>query len=154
MITRNVTREQLQQAADKVGVRLYTHALRWDKRDETPLARPCRKSSTGEEFRFQLKTRPRSDGKPASYRRLSQRAHYKSKTGKPWTIPGAVCWHGHRDFFRALYRIAPDAWIKTALAVYTSAKQFEQSFPETANHPSEYMGMRAEFTPYSQACSC
>jgi len=47
------------------------------------------------------------------------------------TIPGAVCWHGHRDFFRALYYHDMEAIIKTTLAKYEGAEHFEYTYPES-----------------------
>lgn len=63
----------------------------------------------------------------------------------------AVCWHGFRDFFRALYERTPDAICKTALATYRGSEGFEETFPETGfvNIGSYYSPMFA-----SQACSC
>ena len=42
----------------------------------------------------------------------------------------AICWHGHRDFFRELFRINPDAVVKTQHATYES-ETFEDVFPAT-----------------------
>ena len=44
----------------------------------------------------------------------------------------AVCWHGFRDFFRALFAVTPDAIAKTALATYDGADGFEATYPTTA----------------------
>lgn len=46
---------------------------------------------------------------------------------------GAVCWHGFRDFFFALFRRKPDAHIEAARAYYRNAKHFEQIYPSTAS---------------------
>jgi hypothetical protein len=42
-----------------------------------------------------------------------------------------VCWHGHRDWMREVYRVAPDARIKTALADYRGAVDFEARYRST-----------------------
>jgi len=48
----------------------------------------------------------------------------------------AVCWHGHRDFFRHLFEDYPEATVNTGLAtmagigMYTS-ENFENVFPDT-----------------------
>ena len=43
----------------------------------------------------------------------------------------AVCWHGHRDYMRAVFSRDPDARIKTAFADYRGSEGFERDFPET-----------------------
>jgi len=47
------------------------------------------------------------------------------------TVPGAVCWHGHRDFFRELFELKPEAVIETALATYKGAEHFEDTYRDT-----------------------
>jgi hypothetical protein len=63
----------------------------------------------------------------------------------------AVCWHGHRDFLRALFRLCPDAVVRTAIAVYRGAEGFEETFPATAhrNIGSAYMPCTM-----AEACLC
>lgn len=49
----------------------------------------------------------------------------------PW-----VCWHAQRDFFRALFELAPTATVRTGLGrggVTYSAGTFENDFPDTYN---------------------
>lgn len=43
----------------------------------------------------------------------------------------AVCWHGFRDFFRALYEVTPLAVCKTMYATYDGIEGFEETFPAT-----------------------
>lgn len=43
----------------------------------------------------------------------------------------AICWHGHRDFLRALYAMAPDCTVRTVLTTYKSADDFEARYRET-----------------------
>lgn len=59
-----------------------------------------------------------------------------------------MCWHGHRDFMRALYRLAPDARIKTALADYRDAEDFDRKFLDTFGTGNAYN------VSYGQACGC
>ena len=40
----------------------------------------------------------------------------------------AVCWHGFRDFFRAVYAIEPDAVFRTALDTWKGSEDFEDRF--------------------------
>lgn len=44
----------------------------------------------------------------------------------------AVCWHGHRDFMREVFRVNPDARIKTGWADYKGSEDFEDKFGATA----------------------
>jgi len=44
----------------------------------------------------------------------------------PW-----VCWHAHRDFYRALFEIEPSAVVRTGLGVTYTAANFETTFPDT-----------------------
>ena len=162
MLARNVTIEQLQDAAAEVGVRLYGGG--YGSRD--PVEHVTRK---GPEYRFTLRTgefRSRHilgwNGKPRwapPYQRLSQherRSTAAATRGELYqpVVPGAVCWHGHRDFFRALYRRAPGAWIRTAKATYTSAKQFEATYRDTGDDPRTGGWGLAPDVPYDQACTC
>ncbi len=63
----------------------------------------------------------------------------------------AVCWHGFRDFFRALYRRTPEAIAKTALATYDGTEGFEETFPETGNRN---IGSRFHPLCMADACVC
>lgn len=42
-----------------------------------------------------------------------------------------ACWHAHRDFLQALFTLAPTTRVKTALADYQGAAEFERLFPAT-----------------------
>jgi len=61
----------------------------------------------------------------------------------------AVCWHGHREFFRALFTLAPAAVVTTSLAKYTAAN-FEATYAST----DRYIGLLVAPLLYSEACSC
>jgi hypothetical protein len=62
----------------------------------------------------------------------------------------AVCWHGHRDFFRALFAEFPSAVADTMMARYT-AENFENVFPDTA-----YRNVGSRMYPVyaSEVCRC
>lgn len=142
------TIDEIQQAADKTGVRLYN----------------LRESGHG--YAFTLKTGEKNSqrvdwrGKlvwSAPYMRVSQRERQSTARGQEgkWfarTVPGAVCWHGHRDFFRALYRLAPKAVVRTAMATYRNASNFESQYRETQHQGGDRMGVH--MTPYADACIC
>ena len=159
MLARNVTLEQLQQAAREVGVRLYGGRYGTG---------PCEHiTRNGPEYRFTLRTGSKTERRPdwrgklrrqARYSRLSQltrtsRARETYGARYSPTVPGAVCFHGHRDFYRALYRLAPHAWIRTAKATYTSAEQFEATYRDAGYNPNAGNGL-VGLIPYDQACTC
>ena len=81
------------------------------------------------------------------YRRTGQS---ETATGKHRRI-NAVCYHGHLAFFRALYRLAPDAVIRTGMATYRSAEELERDahLAGERNVGSEYRPQR-----YADLCTC
>lgn len=92
------------------------------------------------------------------YQRLSQRTQRSTAQGHEGkefarVVPGRVCWHGHRDFFRALYKLAPRAVVRTAMAVYRDAEDFEAHFESTRRQlgGESWVGM---MKPYADACTC
>ena len=153
MLARNVTREDLTIAADSVGIDVIDY-------------RP--KGKNGARFRLA----PRRLRTPAG--RIS-----KADTGRLCAVRGfrsdgirkrtsSVCWHGHRDFFRALLKRRPDARIQTTLlarenrfnvyhgdltsgARWYTAENFEHVFPLTAD-----LNIGSERDPLyvSDACEC
>ena len=81
------------------------------------------------------------------YRRYGQSS---TSTGKHRRI-NAVCYHGHLAFFRALYRLAPAAIIRTGMATYRSAEELERDahLAGERNVGSEYCPQR-----YADLCTC
>jgi len=63
----------------------------------------------------------------------------------------AVCWHGFRAFFRAVYERTPDARFRTARAVYNGWDHFEEVHPETGDQ-----NIGSAFSPlaHRDACAC
>ena len=63
----------------------------------------------------------------------------------------AVCWHGHRDFMREIFKRDPSARVKTAWADYKGVEDFEEKFPETA-----YLNVGSMMYPMfaSEVCTC
>lgn len=63
----------------------------------------------------------------------------------------AVCWHGFRDFFRAVYRIEPGAVFSTAFDTWRGSEDFEARFRESGhkNIGSQMVPMAA-----AEACRC
>jgi len=119
-----VNETQLQICADEVGVAIFN--LRKD----------------GRALRFGIRpTGERIDG-DYKYQRVGHRNERRVF---------AVCWHGHRDFMREVFKREPDARIKTSMADYKGAENFEYTFPDTA-----YLNIGSIMYPQmvSEACKC
>ncbi len=63
----------------------------------------------------------------------------------------AVCWHGHRDFFRKVYEFCPDVVFETKMAKYTGVENFENTYPQTGY---ENIGSQMEPCQAADACYC
>lgn len=124
MLARNVTIPDLEHAARETGVVADIRAVTSNGR-----------STTGVAIRFGLTLTADRQWERRSYR--GRRVH-------------AVCWHGHREFFRALFRRVPDADVTTALARYTSPAHFEATFGATDKN----IGSMVEPMQFSEACAC
>lgn len=68
----------------------------------------------------------------------------------------AVCWHGHRDFFRHLFKVAPEARIYTALIrranlpiKFWSKGNFEENFEQTGD-----VNIGSAYRPVCAADAC
>jgi len=105
-----VNETQLEICADEVGVKLYE--LRPD----------------GRALRFGIRpTGERDEYGNYKYQRTS------SSGFNPERRVHAVCWHGHRDFMRAIFKREPNARIKTMWADYKGSQDFERKFGATAH---------------------
>lgn len=63
----------------------------------------------------------------------------------------AVCWHGHRDFFRALFEKAPNAKVRTTIANYDGREHFELTYSYSGNRN---IGSAFDPLPLRYACDC
>jgi hypothetical protein len=63
----------------------------------------------------------------------------------------AVCWHGFRDFFRAVYRVTPDARFATAMDTWRGSADFEARFRDTGH---KNIGSQACPVAAAEACRC
>jgi hypothetical protein len=128
MQVRNVTIGALDCAASRCGVVLNNLRSRY-LRDGTEI--------------HQFTIRPDAG---SVQRRLSV---YHPWSGKQRRVH-AVCWHGHRDFFRFLFQADSRCVVTTAWAKYT-AENFESTFPATGyrNTGSQMYPMIA-----AEACDC
>lgn len=76
------------------------------------------------------------------------------RTSRDWDhqrTVNAVCWHGHRDFMRVLFKLLPDLLLVTGLAHYHGKNGFEETFESTG-----YRNIGSQFAPmqYREACTC
>jgi hypothetical protein len=84
-------------------------------------------------------------------------AQYRRRAPQTGRRVHAICWHGHRDFFRALFKLAPAARVQTARtrefapgSRYYTAENFERLYLETDGN----IGSAYQPTRYSSACDC
>lgn len=132
MHVKNATEQALKEAANAVGVRIN---------GPTP-------SRGG--YRFTLRT----DGYGPELR-YGRRSFRRNRDGSRRRVPGAVCWHGHRDFMHELFARCPDAVLVTALATYRGRADFEAKFPATYWRKSRAAGvMFMPEAPEALPCDC
>lgn len=138
----NATEDQIRQAIRETGLKVYGEWIDYGM--------PNGIERDGRALRFRLgidTTQTRDADGFLPYQRMSTMRpgiHYQH-TGRKIA---AVCWHGHRDFMLALFRLAPDARIKTALADYRGADDFERKYRQTYGNGNHYN------LSYGQACNC
>lgn len=61
----------------------------------------------------------------------------------------AVCWHGFRDYFRAVYKREPLAVFKTGVATWKGSEHFEANYRETG-----YKNIGPPIAPVAMAEAC
>lgn len=134
-----VTPDEIRQAARSVGLQV---AQDWQGRGIV---------QDGRAWRFRLavdSSQPRDDDGALPYQRVSTAPwNVNQRTGRPRRV-AAVCWHGHRDFLRALFDVNPDARVRTALADYRGREGFEREYLSTFGQGNGY------HVAYGQACAC
>lgn len=84
------------------------------------------------------------------YPRLSS-SPFATASGKPRRVGGAVCWHGFRDYFRAVLTAYPSGRIVTGMADYRGLSDFEARHRETG-----WANVGSIMYPVSacEACAC
>ena len=177
MIASRVTRDVLEQAAQAVGVRaeITPHSAMWhrvklypivtrDNRRVTTRARLC--PVCGEKTRIVGATFAGYIGacgdaapsyKWANWRRWPDArgdSKYQRESvgyGTAGRRVHAVCWHGFRDYLRAVYKITPDARFHTSLDTWRGSTDFEARFRE-----SGYQNIGPPIAPVAiaEACRC
>ena len=137
----NVTRDVLEAAATEVGVALDldAHNLkgnRWRVK-VIPIVPADAYTPGGRRRRGERGNAP-YQRISASYFQHGRRVH-------------AVCWHGFRDFLRAVYRRKPDAVFVTMYTTYTGASNFEDTYQATG-----YLNIGPLVAPIAacEACTC
>lgn len=134
----NVSASTLREAAEAVGVSVDIHTLnakgtrhrvKVNPGAKEPILGP-RGGKIGTTHKYQATSR--------SVFRQGRRVH-------------AVCWHGFRDYFRAVYAIEPDAVFRTALDTWRGSRDFEARFAD-----SGHRNVGAPIMPISacEACEC
>lgn len=61
----------------------------------------------------------------------------------------AVCWHGFRDFFREIFKTAPEATFRTAMDTWRGSADFEARFRE-----SGFRNVGSQMCPTMAAAAC
>jgi hypothetical protein len=147
MIAKGTTAGAIVLAAAKVGVRV-------DVRD----VRPTRDGGQRVRFGLRLGDAISTTGKKKDARRKYQRVGVAG-----WNAAGAtrriasVCWHGHREFFRALFAGSPSARVQTAQTMtavpgkWYTADNFESVYQNTG-----HVNVGSQYAPlaYADACTC
>jgi hypothetical protein len=98
--------------------------------------------------RFRVKLNPSG---PSSWDRKYQRWSPSSDPNRNDRLVHAICWHGFRDFFRAVYRNAPDATFRTSLATWHNSAHFEANFEDSGDLNA---GNRSNPCPWRELCEC
>jgi hypothetical protein len=134
----NVARETLEAAARKVGVVAEidstTRAGRTHRIKLRPLVKPEWRTPAG---RLRRAMRPRFK-------------YFRTRRDNSESLmSAALCWHGFRDFFRAVFAIEPSARFVTSLATYDGAADFERVFPDTSGK-----NIGSQFAPVAIADAC
>lgn len=80
------------------------------------------------------------------------------KEGKKWQRVShtgrkvaAVCFHGHLSFMREVFRLCPEARIKTCCADYHSAQELDETAHKAGERNTGSMFYHLE---YQEACLC
>ena len=80
-----------------------------------------------------------------------QRESIGFHTGGRRVRVSAVCWHGFRDFFRAVYRREPGAVFRTSVDTWHGSEDFESRYRESGHRN---IGSQAAPVTMASACRC
>jgi len=145
IIASKVTREALEHAAHEVGVVAEIEGQGG--------------GTHGAPRRFRVKLFPLVEDAqrtPAGHRRKGDRGDTKYQResvgyGSAGRRVNAVCWHGFRDYFRAVFAQESTAVFRTALDTWRGSEDFEKRFPESG---SKQIGPPIAPVLIVDACRC
>jgi hypothetical protein len=125
----------------------------WTQEDNLHRALAAANDLYGGNLRFKRVPEPANQKATAWYFTLSVHSTKAlgTRIGHSGRKIAAACWHAHRDFLNALFRLHDKARVKTAKADYKDKATFERIFPATG-----YQNIGSEFQPmsYHNACEC
>jgi hypothetical protein len=124
--------------AERLGMQLY------DLRDGGERVRG--RNAGRHEYRFTLRP-PHGGDREAKYRAVRDAPYGQSGERRIW----AICWHGHRDFMRAVFALDTDATFKTSVDTWDGSDDFENRHEDSA-----YRNIGSQIAPqqYGHACRC
>ena len=139
-----VTLSQLLEIAEATQVRIANTGA-WNYR-RAPYQKLRRDGQA--ETRFTLRTLYSGETRrPVPYRRTGMlRPGWKVRS-----LPGILCWHGHRDFMKELFKRFPAAVLESCFTKYKGAEGFERDYPATGRHN---IGSQAYPCELADACYC
>jgi len=137
MIASKVTRETLEAAARDIGVAAQIDGM--GRRFKVKLLPdvPAECYTAGGR-------RKRGERGHAPYQRTSAGTHDERRVH-------AVCWHGFRDYFRAVYKREPDAVFRTAIDTWRGADDFEARYRASGHHN---VGSQIYPRAMAEVCAC
>lgn len=151
-----VSRQTLEDAAAEIGVTVEIitvnaagtrHRVKLYPLTTPDLYRPACKWHRDQDCASECRCRrKRGEAGDSKYQRTSSMVMFREGRRVH-----AVCWHGFRDFFRAVYRREPDAVFRTAMATYRGSEGFEATFPETGHRN---IGSQMAPVCAAEACRC
>lgn len=88
---------------------------------------------------------------PSGRLRKNSSIPYALRSSRGMLMSRYVCWHGHRDFLRAIFELSPDTYVRTKLAHYKGKNDFAQKYPDTY-----YTNVGSSMYPsaYGNNCDC
>lgn len=110
-----LTPDEIRDVASSIGVKIHSDYAGSGIRKD------------GRAWNFRLALGDEKRGKNRKYQRTSASMWNEGRR------VAAVCWHGHRDFMRAVFALDPNARFKTAVADYKGSDHFEEIFPATGH---------------------
>ena len=100
---------------------------------------------------FVLRPLYKEDGYTAKHKLEDERPPYTRLNHRLDRTVCAVCWHGHRDFFRKVYEFAPTMKFITRVATYMGFAHFEETYQKTGY---DNIGSNMQPCAMADACYC